>query len=84
VYGNYTYGRKGNDTLAEFKRRNGFKKMEYPKFYIPLTVRGRVALRVRLHKEWIDVLPAPITTMLLAARAKALHLLMRFDQKKRV
>ena len=50
VYGRYSYGKKTQDTLAEFKRNNGFERIEIPRFYIPLTVLGRVAYALGLHR----------------------------------
>jgi hypothetical protein len=44
-------------SLAEFKRHNGFEKIEIPRYYVPLTIAGRVALRFGLHHEAIDWVP---------------------------
>jgi hypothetical protein len=56
LYANFTYGNKQEDGLAEFKRNNGFEKVEVPRYYVPLSIRGRIALRFGLHhdaKTWI-------------------------------
>ena len=55
-YANFSYGRREGDTLADFKRHNGFQRIEIPRYYIPLTATGRLALRLGLHHrlfEWI-------------------------------
>ena len=60
-YANFSYGRKQGDSLADFKRHNGFQKVEVPRYYIPLTVAGRIGLRLGLHrstKDWIPELLA--------------------------
>ena len=56
LYANFSYGNKQSDGLAEFKRANGFEKVDAPRYYVPLTVWGRIALRFGLHhdvKSWI-------------------------------
>jgi len=59
-YTNFTYGKRQHDSLAEFKRRNAFEKVEVPRYYVPLTAVGRVALRLGLHRGLIDYVPAPV------------------------
>ena|SRR5208282_439394 len=59
-YANFSYGKKQTDSLAEFKRHNGFQKVELPRYYVPLTVAGRVALRLGLHHKANDWIPEPV------------------------
>lgn len=59
-YGNYHYGRRGHDSLAEFKRRNGFEQVLVPRYYIPFTFAGWVALRLGLHHGKLDWVPRPV------------------------
>jgi hypothetical protein len=56
------YGRMetAHPSLDSFKRHNGFTKFSLTRFYIPLTRKGRLALRLRLHKDLKDVLPKSI------------------------
>jgi hypothetical protein len=75
VYGNYTYGRKSNSSLAEFKRRNGFEKLMIPTYYIPLTLTGRVIVALRLYRGVIGILPPWLTSTLLVAREKVLQVM---------
>lgn len=56
-YANMSYGTKQSDALAEFKRNNGFQKVELPRYYVPLTVLGRAALRLGLHHSLADWIP---------------------------
>jgi len=49
IYGKHTYGKKDESTLIEFKEKNGFKKIEFPRYYVPLTSKGRTALKLRVH-----------------------------------
>ncbi len=70
IYGKYIYGNKTNSSLTEFKRRNGFEKIVLPRYYVPLTTRGELALRLGLHRGFLDLLPAGLITALLALRGK--------------
>jgi hypothetical protein len=52
------YGRIGNHpSLDRFKRLNGFEKCEIKRFYIPLTRKGAVALRLGLERDLKDSAP---------------------------
>jgi hypothetical protein len=69
VYGKYVYT-DSNSTLTEFKRRNGFEHVRVPRYYIPLTLEGRIALKVKLHGGIKGVLPQGLTRMLATARSR--------------
>jgi hypothetical protein len=60
VYANFSYGKKERDSLADFKEANGFKRIEVPRYYVPLTLKGRAALRVGAHHRLAEVIPAPL------------------------
>jgi len=68
-YANFSYGRKQHDSLTDFKRYNGFERMEIPRYYVPLTSAGRLALRVGLHHGIADRIPEPISAAYRKARA---------------
>jgi len=59
-YANMSYGKKQADGLADFKRHNGFQKIEVPRYYVPLTLAGRLALRLNLHHGFSELIPEPI------------------------
>lgn len=59
-YANYSYGKKHGDPLADFKRHNGFEKIDVPRYYIPLTILGRIALRLGLHHDLMSWIPEPL------------------------
>jgi len=55
------YGRIGNHpSLDMFKQSNGFFRFPLTRYYIPLTRRGMLAIRLRVHQEIKDVLPPSI------------------------
>lgn len=59
-YANLSYGKKQRDSLAEFKLQNGFQKVELPRYYVPLTLKGRIALRLGLHHGIVEQVPEPV------------------------
>ena len=69
VYSKFSYGKKPSDSLARFKRSNGFERLELPRYYVPLTVVGRLALRLRLHHDVTTYLPEVALAQLRRARA---------------
>lgn len=79
VYGKYAYGNKIESQLAEFKRRNGFVQMNFPRYFIPLTVKGKLALRFKLHLGLLGVLPAWLIGWILKVRSRALSVYYRYN-----
>jgi hypothetical protein len=52
------YARMGNHpSLDKFKENNGFSKFILPRYYIALTTKGRIAIRLGLHRDLKDSLP---------------------------
>jgi hypothetical protein len=70
VYGKYDYGRVGSDTLRDFKLFNGFEHVLLPRYHIPLTPFGTVAVSCGLHHGVAGVLPRPLVRAMLRARRK--------------
>ena len=70
VYGNYVYGNKKDSSLVEFKRRNGFEQVNFPRYYIPLTWQGKIYVALRLYRGAVGLLPAPVLNLLLKIRDK--------------
>ncbi len=68
VYGRYSSG-DPNSSLTEFKRRNGFEQIMVPKYYLPLTARGRVALSLNLHQP-TGRIPDPVLNFLREVRRR--------------
>lgn len=59
-YANFSYGNKQHDSLADFKRYNGFQKIDVPRYYVPLTIAGHMALRLGLNRKITDWIPEPV------------------------
>lgn len=68
IYGKYRY-LQGDDSLTAFKRRNGFEEILVPKYYIPLTTKGWLALRLRLYRGAKVFVPSPVLRSLKRVRA---------------
>ena len=44
VYSNFAYGKKQKSSLSDFKERSGFERVDVPRYYIPLTGLGQIAI----------------------------------------
>lgn len=68
TYGKYQYT-QGADSLTAFKRRNGFEEILVPKYYVPLTTTGKLALSLGLHCGAKRLVPASVLRSLKRLRA---------------
>jgi hypothetical protein len=69
VYGQYVYN-DAESSLTEFKRRNGFEQVLVPRYFIPLTWRGEIAMKLGLHRGFARRLPKPLLAELLSWRRR--------------
>jgi hypothetical protein len=67
-YITYTVWRRGEH--GHFQESNGFERIPVPEYFVPLTIRGWLALRLGLHKGLIGALPEKVIVWLLALRSK--------------
>jgi hypothetical protein len=58
-----------DDSLSEFKRRCGFEKTNVPRFYVPLTFKGKLGLRSGVHRGWSALLPDQVKASLKRLRS---------------
>jgi hypothetical protein len=62
------YGRIGNHpSLDKFKENNGFVKYPITRYWVPITNKGRIAIKLGLHRELKDAMPDSIKYPLLPA-----------------
>jgi hypothetical protein len=59
-----------DDSLAEFKRRCGFERVRVPRYYVPITWRGELALRAGAHRGVKAMLPPRLKASLKQLRTK--------------
>lgn len=64
----YAYWPKGS--LADFKRNNGFEEIKFPRYYIPLTIKGIISLKLKIHHGIKGILPEIIIERLFILRNK--------------
>ena len=69
VYGKYVYGTKNDSSLTEFKRRNRFEQVNFPRYYIPFSIKGTAAIRLGVHRGLENLLPRRVNDVLLNCRA---------------
>jgi hypothetical protein len=69
LYGKYAYGNKVNSSLAEFKRRNGFEMIRFPRYYVPLNLKGRIIINTRLYRGLLGLLPESLILPLINFRS---------------
>jgi hypothetical protein len=58
-----------NDSLSEFKRRCGFERTNAPRYFVPLTAKGKLGLKLGAHRGWSAMLPDRIRLPLKTLRA---------------
>ncbi len=69
IYAKFAYGKKAKSSLSDFKERNGFQRVDLPRYYVPLTRWGSVAFRLGLHHRMADRLPEHVVAKLFAWRS---------------
>jgi hypothetical protein len=75
IYGNFIYGKKGADTLTEFKERMGFQKIDIPKYFIPLTFKGKLAIKLGFHHFPYNIIPKWLLMIMLNGRVKIMEMM---------
>lgn len=73
IYERYEYGKKAKSSLTDYKRNNGFIKMEIPKYFIPLTLKGKIALKLGFYRNIKERIPEWLIVPLIGLRAKWYH-----------
>ena len=69
VYSSFAYGKSQRSSVSDFKERNGFVRVDLPRYYVPLTRLGSVAFRLRLHHRLVEHLPESLGAKLREVRS---------------
>lgn len=69
VYSKFDYGKKLGDGLRDFKERNGFRRVDTPRYFVPLTPLGTAALHFGLHRRMSECIPEAVAIRLRSLRA---------------
>jgi hypothetical protein len=70
LYTKYVWDENRNSPLTEFKRRNGFEEIRYPRYFVPLTSKGALAVKLGLYKGFRRLIPLPILVSLKSLRSR--------------
>jgi hypothetical protein len=68
-YGFYQYPGKKESSLTDFKSRQGFRRFDFPRYFVPLTVNGRIYLAMGLHRGLKRLIPSRLLMLVLKARS---------------
>ena len=64
VYSKFSYWKKQRDGLSAFKERNGFRRFDVPRYYVPLTRFGGFAFHLGLQHGILGTIPEPLVVAL--------------------
>ncbi len=70
LYEKYIYGKKTESSLIQYKSNNGFVKMAVPRYFVALTLKGKLALKAGLHKNLKERVPYWLMGWFVGLRAK--------------
>jgi len=70
LYGKYVYEGNADSPLTEFKRRNGFEEIKYPRYFLPLSLRGKIAIGLGLYKGLKGLIPSSAMNCLRRLRSR--------------
>ncbi len=64
------YGVWSRRGLGDFKKQHGFVCHNVPRYFVPLTIKGRLILRLHFHRKLRDYLPERVIDNMVALRTK--------------
>jgi hypothetical protein len=64
------YGVWSRRGLGDFKKHHAFERLDLPRYFVPLTGKGRLALSLGLHRKLTEHLPDSLQDVLANVRAK--------------
>ena len=64
------YGIWSRRSLGDFKKHHGFTLVEIPRYFVPLNLRGRIALALGLHRRLAELVPGTFQDTFANLRAK--------------
>jgi len=70
TYGFFHHGNKRDETITLFKVRHGFEEVLSPRYYVALTLRGKLAVAAGLHRGLLFVLPSKVLATVVDLRSK--------------
>jgi hypothetical protein len=70
MYDKAVYGHKKESSLYDFKQYNGYKQINLPRYYIPLTLKGKISIKLKLYRRLNEYFPERLLYLLLDLRTK--------------
>ncbi|PYJ46742.1 MAG: hypothetical protein DME85_09155 [Verrucomicrobia bacterium] len=64
------YAYWNENSLSDFKRHCGFECIKLPRYFVPLTFRGKLALKLGIHRNWKEAIPRQIKDPLKKLRSR--------------
>jgi hypothetical protein len=64
------YSKWVDGPLGDFKKHNGFIRIELPRYYVPLNFKGEMAIKLGVHHGMKGLLPKKLRNRLIAIRSK--------------
>jgi hypothetical protein len=62
------YGQWHERSLGDFARNNGFVRIDLPRYYVPLTLKGKIALNLGIHRGLAAAVPKRLKPLLVELR----------------
>jgi hypothetical protein len=71
VYAKFSaHNMKKRDALSDFKYHNRFMKIDIPRYYVPLTKKGDIAIMLKLHRDISQIFPEDVIIIMKNIRRK--------------
>lgn len=64
------YAKWVEGSLGRFKINNGFEKVDLPRYYVPMSLKGKIVLKLNMHKGLKSLLPPPLMQRLKTVRKR--------------
>jgi hypothetical protein len=64
------YALWSTESLGDFKRHNGFERFDLPRYYVPLTLKGQMILKLCLHHGIVGIIPERLKHRIINFRKK--------------
>ena len=75
------YAKMSGGSLGQFKRSNGFVERHVPRYYFPLTLKGKIILSLHLHHGIKGIIPKPVKDKLRPIRKTYYERILTVDGK---
>lgn len=70
VYAHYVYGNRTVSGISKFKDHNGFQRIDVPRYYVPISAIGHLALSLGFHKKMANRVPESVLAPLRKVRER--------------